>query len=266
MRLSRLVWLGVGIFAVSACSSATVTDTTLPPNASVRIINAVADTGAVDVRMVDQVDFSAHADNLGFRAGTVYQTTEAKARHIRVFPTSTNISITSQVLHDTTITFTAGSRVTALLTGSARAKTLHFVIISDATDPPPSGQIGVRMVNASSGAVAGYLVTAVGDPLPASATFSSVAPLAASAYVNRATGAAAIRATDAGSVTVNASVAGPPAPATIVGAFPGAGVTSAGTLFSVYYFPRGVAGSPQNSITTAGLVWFVDRNPCDAGC
>jgi hypothetical protein len=268
MRLSRLGLIGVGILAVTACSnSEKVTESTLPPNASVRFINALADTGSVDIRMIDQVDFSAVANNLGFRAGTVYQITEAKARHIRVFPGfSIDPNVASQVLHDSSITFTAGSRVTLLLTGSARAKTVRFVVITDETAAPAAGTIGVRMVNTSTGAVSGYLVNLVADPLPATPTFGSVAALGTSAYVSRPTGVAALRATDAGSATVNASTAGPPAPATITGAFPGAGVTSAGTLFSVYYFPRGVAGSLQNALATPALVWFVDRNPCDAGC
>lgn len=268
MRLSRLGLIGMGLLAVNACSdSETVTETTLPSNASVRFINALADTGSVDIRMIDQIEFNAFANNLGFRAGTVYQITEAKARHIRVFPGfSIDPTVASQVLHDTTLTLTAGTRVTLLLTGSARAKTVHFVAITDETAAPAAGTIGVRMVNTSSGAVSGYLVNLVADPLPGTPTFSSVGALGTSGYVARPTGVAALRATDPGSATVNASTAGPAAPAPIVGAFPAAGVTTAGTLFSVYYFPRGVAGSLQNALTTPALVWFVDRNPCDAAC
>lgn len=270
MRLSSLglIGIGVGMLAVSACTNdQTITETTLPANASVRYINALSDTGAVDIRMVDQVDFAPFANNLAFKAGTVYQIGEAKARHIKVFPAfSVDPNVVSQVIDDETIALTAGTRITLLLIGSARAKTAHFVTITDETAAPAAGTIGVRMVNASTGAVSGYLVNAVGDALPGSPTFSAVAALGATAYVSRPTGVAALRATDAGSATVNASTAGPAAPATIAGAFPGAGVTTAGTLFSVYYFPRGVAGSLQNASATPALVWFVDRNPCDAGC
>jgi len=270
MRLSSLglIGIGVGMLAVSACTNdQTITETTLPPNASVRYINALSDTGSVDIRMVDQVDFAPFANNLGFRAGTVYQIGEAKARHIKVFPAfSVDPSVVSQVIDDETITLTAGTRVTLLLTGSARAKTAHFVVITDETAAPAAGTIGVRMINTSSGAVSGYLVNDTLAALPGTPTFSAVAALGATSYVSRPTGTAWLRSTDAGSPTVSAQTVGPAAPATIVGAFPGAGVTSAGTLFSVYYFPRGVAGSMQNAVNKPGLVWFVDRNPCDAGC
>lgn len=263
MRLSRFVTLAIGFAALSACNSDDVFDPSSPPLASVRFINAVTDTGAVDVTMIDQIEWSAKAVNLGFRAGTAYSQTEAKSRHIRVFATSRVIGVTSGILLDTQVDLAANTRVTLLLTGSARAGTLRFVIIDDGPTAPAVGQIGVRLVNASSGAVDGYLVAAPADPLPGSPFAANVASNAASTYAGRATGSAAVRATDAGSATVTASAAGPAAPATLPGELPSAGVTNAGTSFSVYYFPRGVLGSPQNAITTPGMVWFVDRNPAD---
>ncbi len=263
MQFSRLVLLGMATVLIG-CDSDSVTDSgTVPPVANVRFINAVADTGAVDIRFIDQVDLSAIGNGLLFRAGTIYQQTESKSRRLRVFPRSLDPAITSRILLDTTLTIQADTRVTLLLTGASRtAGALKLVVINDDPQAPPSGQISVRMVNASSGTVNGYLVSAVGDALPGTATFPNVGNLGTSAYVNRATGAAAVRVTDAGSATVNASLAGPAAPAALAGAFPGAGVTSPGTGFSAYYFPRANVGS----VTTPGVVWFVDRNPCDAGC
>lgn len=266
MRLTRLALFFAGVFTLVSCKEAEITRPNIPPTAVVRYINALADTGSVDIRMVDQVDFSAYGIPVAFRGGTAYQLVEAKTRHIRVFPTSLNINVTSQVIHDTTIAFTAGTRVTLLLTGSARSKTARFVVITDNIDAPPAGQISVRMVNASTGAVNGYIVAAPADPIAGTPAFANVAPLTTSAYINRPTGAVAVRATDVGSTTANASVAGPPAPAPAPGdVFPAAGVTSAFTKLSAYYFPRGVAGSPQNAVATASIVWFVDRNPCDTG-
>jgi len=264
MRLSRLITLAIALTALTACGSGDVTAPSQPPLGDVRFINAVADTGNVDITMIDQIEWSAKALNLPFCGpGTQYWPTEAKTRHIRVFPTSRNIGVTSQVLLDTQVDITAGSRVTLLLTGSARAGTLAFVKIDDAGPAPAAGQIGVRVVNASTGAVDGYLVTAATDPVSGTPFAANVGANATSAYTGRAVGAAAVRATDAGSATVNASQAGPVAPATPAGEKPAAGVTAAGTLFSVYYFPRGVAGSPQAALTTPGMVWFVDRNPAD---
>jgi len=263
MRLSRLITLVIALTALTACGSDNVFDPGKPALGDVRFINAVADTGAVDITMIDQIDWSAKALNLNFRAGTQYWPTEAKTRHIRVFPTSRNIGVTSQILLDTQVDVAAGSRVTFLLTGSARAGTLTFVKIDDGITPPAAGQIGVRVVNASTGAVDGYLVAAATDPVAGTPFAANVGVNATSAYTGRAVGAAAVRATDAGSATVNASQAGPVAPVTPPGEKPAAGVTAEGTLFSVYYFPRGVAGSPQNALATPGIVWFVDRNPAD---
>ena len=266
MRLSRLVMLCAGAVAVNACGSDKVTTPSIPPVAQVRFINAVNDTGALDMRAMDQIAFSPVANNLAYRSGTVYFPTSVGSRHFRVFPTSTNIAITSQIIDDESVTLTAGTRVTLLLTGSARAKTAKFVIISDDTQAPPAGSISVRMVNASTGAVNGYLVNAPADPLPGSATFANVASFGTSSYVDKTAGAAQLRAADPTSGTVTASATGPAAPATLPGEFPPAGVGSAGTKFSVYYFPAGVAGSPTAAVTTPSLIWFVDRNPCDGGC
>jgi uncharacterized protein DUF4397 len=263
MRLTRFITLVIGFAAFTACSSDDVFDPSTPPIASVRFINAVTDTGAVDITMIDQINWSAKALNLAFRAGTAYWPTEAKSRHIRVFPTSRSIGVTSVMLLDTQVDIAANTRVTLLLTGSARAGTLRFVTIDDGPTAPAAGQIGVRLVNASGGAVDAYLVAATTDPITGAPFAANVASNAASTYAGRGPGAAAVRATDAGSATVTASQAGPAAAATLPGELPAAGVTAAGTAFSVYYFPRGVAGSPNNAITTPGMVWFVDRNPAD---
>jgi hypothetical protein len=265
MRLNRFIFLGLGV-VLYGCKSDETGVVTPPANATVRYVNALADTGSVDIAMIDQTQWSANAKPLAFRAASAYQVTEATIpRHIRVFPTSTNAAVTSQIIDDETITFTPGSRVTLLLTGSARSQTAHFVMINDDIAPPAAGQIAVRFVNASSGAVDAYLTNATTDPLPAPPTFANVGSTQTSTYVARPMGAVVARSTDAGSATVTATNAGPNAPASPPGdAFPAAGVNSQYTKFSVYYFPRGVAGSPQTA-TTPALVWFVDRNPCDAG-
>jgi hypothetical protein len=266
MRLSRLAMLCVAALSASACGSDNVT---APPQlAAVRFINAVADTGAVDIRYIDQVDFSTAANNLAFRGGTAFFPTAVGTRKLRVFLTSRDITVTSVIMLDAQATLAANTRVTLLLSGSARAGTLKLLVVNDSTTPPPSGQIGIRMVNATSGQVSdGYISTAPSDPLPGSPTFTGVQALAPSAYANRATGAAALQVTATGSATVSAASAGPAAPATLPGEFPAAGVTSAGSMFSAYYFPASVVGSgaPQTAaFRVPGIVWFVDRNPCDA--
>lgn len=271
MRLSRLVTLLIGVTVLAGCNGTDkITEPNLPPLAGVRFINALSDTGAVDIRAIDQVEWSPVANQLAFRAGTEHQPTEAGVRHFRVFPNSTIPAIASQILHEATVTIQADTRVTLLLTGSARAGTVQLWMIDDAPAAPPAGQINVRMVNAAGGIVHGYLVASTTSPLPATETYSNIGGLVGSPYVNRAVGAAALQVTNPGSSAVNAALAGPAATTAVPGAFPAAGVTQEGTSFSVYYFPPGAAGSPNATLTTPGLVWFIDRNPCDsppvAGC
>ncbi len=264
MRVSRFLLLSLSLGALAACDSSDTSEPARPPLAGVRVINALADTTSVDVRMVDQIEWSAVANNLAFRAGTEHQPTEAKARHIRVFgflasnPTIDNVSKT---LLDTTITFTANSKVTLLLTGSARAKTVQFVVINDDAPAVASGQIAVRAVNASTGAVDAYFVAAPTDPIAGTPSAANLGANTASTYVSRSAGNVALRVADRGTTTATASAAGPTAPTAAAGVLPAAGVNSSGSAFSVYYFPRGVAGSPQNAVTTPGIVWFVDKVP-----
>jgi hypothetical protein len=265
MRLSRFGLLCAAITAVAGCSSEDITNTALPPLAGVRYINALADTGLVDIRMVDQVDWSATANALDFRRAIEHQPTEAKARHIKVFSfASRDVSVVQQVLVDTVITFAANSKQTLLLTGSARAGTAHFVVIDDAPPTLAANEIAVRTVNASTGAIDAYVVTAPADPIAGSPTASNVPVYGASPYVTRPVGNVALRVTDPGSTTANASAAGPNGSANPIGApgtyLPSAGVNNGGSAFSVYYFPRGVAGSVQPS-TTPAIIWFVDRVP-----
>jgi len=264
MTLSRFGLLCAAITAIVGCSSTDITNTALPPLAGVRYINALTDTGLVDIRMVDQVEWSATANALDFRKGIEHQPTEAKARHIRVFSfASRDVNVVQQVLVDTTITFAENTKSTLLLTGSARAKTAHFVVIDDAPPTTAANQIAVRAVNASTGAIDAYVVTFPGDAIAGSPTAANIAVNAASPYITRATGVVALKVTDAGSTTANASAAGPPASAPPIGTpfNPSAGIDTGTSAFSVYYFPRGVAGSAQNAITTPGIVWFVDRVP-----
>jgi len=267
MRFSRLVLLSLSVGIAAACENDKVSTPTTPSHSDIRWINAVADTGAVDIRFVDQVDLSPPGNGLAFRntgsAFTTYNAAQSGSRHVRVFPTSLNINVTSQVLLDTVLVIPDGQRITYILTGASRTPgQLKFISVTDDLTAPAAGSISVRTVNLSGGAINGYLLNTTTDAIPGTATFSNVAVNGASAYVSRTAGAAALRFTDPGSSTVNASAAGPTAPAVITGAYPAAGVNSTGTSFSVYYFPKARAGS----VSTPGAVWFVDRNPCDGGC
>jgi hypothetical protein len=279
MRLSRLSLLPMALMALAACTHDDgVSVNARPPLGGVRFINAVPDGGPVDIRMVDQVEWSANSvmDNtaccgLPFRGGTIHWATEAKARHIRVFPTDSSLAVTTTILHDTTITIEANKNVTLMLVGSrAAGGTVSFVKIDDNPAAVPTNKVAVRLVSASApgqvpAAADAYIVTdTTAAGLPATATYSGVAPLTAAPYVTRDTGVFAFRATAAGSTTpfwAKTAPAGAPADG-LTGVT--AGYRGAGSAFSAYLFPRSVAGTgaPQTAAYQApALVYFVDLIP-----
>lgn len=267
MHLSRYLVLSVGLFAVAACDDDEITNVSPPPLAGVRFINAMADTGAVDIRMIDQLEWSAFALTLAFRSGTEHQPTEAKSRRIRVFPTSADPAVTSKFMLDTAITFTANTNYTLLLTGGSGSPR-RFVVLTD--DPPAcDNNVAVRAVNAAAaGNVDVYVARKAADPLPAQPAAANVAPQATSGYVTRAADTTHVRVTAAGTTTpIMASTSGPLAPAPPPGspARPAAGVNTACSAFSVFVFPRSVAGTsaPQTParFTAPEAIFFVDRLP-----
>jgi hypothetical protein len=256
--------------ATIGCGSDEITNVERPPLAQVRLVNGLTEGSAVDIRAVDQIEWSPVANNLAYRNATTHYPTEAGARHLRVFPTSTEAAITSVPLLDVVVNFTADTRVTLLLTGSTAANTVRFVVITDELTPPAAGQIGVRAVNVSNAAIDAYVVNTTTDPVTGAPTGANVGPQGTSAYSGRPAGNAAMRVTPAGSTAVSASAAGPTAPATPAGtpSLPAAGVNTAGTKFSVYYFPAVTAipasqGRPAVAATAASALWLVDRNPAD---
>jgi len=275
MRLYHL--LPIALLAVAACHDDGVSVNARPPLGGVRFINAVPDGGPVDIRMVDQVEWSASSVSgnasccgLPFRQGTIHWATEAKARHIRVFPTDSSIAVTSQILHDTTITIEANKNITLMLVGSqAAGGKVSFVKIDD--DVAPAGnQMAIRLVNASStGQVpadaSAYITTDTTSALSATATFANVAPRSAAPYVMRtAVDSFYVRATSAGNTaTVWNALAPAGAPASgLIGV--AAGAQGPGSALSAYLFPRSVAGTkaPQSAaFTRPGVVFFVDLIP-----
>jgi hypothetical protein len=275
MRSSRLYLLPLALVAIAACHDDTVSVNERPPLGGVRFINAVPDGGPVDIRMIDQVEWSANSvsDNtaccgLPFRKGTIHWPTEAKARHIRVFPTDSSLAVTTQILHDTTITIEANTNVTLMLVGSrAAGGRVSFVKIDDNPGTVASNQIATRLVNASStgqtpSTAAAYITADTTSALPATATFAAVAPRSASPYVVRPTGSFFLRTTAAGDNTTIWSAVAPAGEAAngLFGAT--AGALGGGSAFSGYLFPRSVAGSgAPTAFTTPGIVYFVDLIP-----
>jgi hypothetical protein len=276
MRFSRLHLLPLLMIALAGCHNDGVSVNARPPLGGVRFVNAVPDGGPVDIRMIDQVEWSASSVagsanyGLPFRVGTIHWATEAKPRRIRVFPTDSSLAVTTQILHDTTITIEANKNVTLMLVGSrAAGGKVSFVLIDDNPGAVPATQVATRLVNASSvgqtpSNATGYINTSATAPLPATATFPTVAPRSASPYILRNTGAFAFQATPAGDNTTVWAAAAPAGAVAdgLIGAL--AGATAGGSAFSAYLFPRSVAGTgaPQTAAFTApAIVYFVDLVP-----
>lgn len=288
MHLSRLLLLPIAALSVAACGEDDgVTVNERPPLGGVRFVNAVPDGGAVDIRMIDQVNWSASSVNLTsevglpFRGATAHWPTEAKARHIRVFPTSSNIDQASTILVDTTITVVENKNVTLMLVGTRAANNLRFVEIDDTAPALTGNQIAVRVANAGiTGGLAAYITPTNTTALAAPAAFTVADAFGGSAYVVRDTGVFSIRAAAAGApLTAIASTAAPAgAPADGLVAALG-GYRAAGSALGAYVFPRAcpavalpltAANCPhavgRNAATITALsapavVFYVDRIP-----
>ena len=275
LRPSLLLVLGAALLSAACDDDTGVTNSSRPPLAGVRFVNALPDTFDVDIRYIDQVDWSPHANKLGFRAGTAHQATEAGTRHIRVFAqpgpgaNGADPAVVSQILLDTTITFEVDRRYTLLLTGSARANTERFVLFEDNPPDIAATQVAVKVVNAGyTGNVDAFLTTAANTAISGAPATGGVAPLAASAYVVRDTGTfAAVRFANAGTTTAVASLAGPAGTVGTNLINPEAGVRVGGTALTAFVFPASApvtAGTrtPANTtFTTPGVLWLVDKLP-----
>jgi hypothetical protein len=298
MHFSRLLLVPVAALSLAACSDDDgVTVSGRPPLGGVRIVNAVPDMIPMDVRMVDQVEWSANSTTtsanygLPYRVGTIHWATEAKARHIRVFPTDSNIAVTSRILLDTTITIEANKNVTLMLVPGVRAGAPNAqsetdsvaIIVVDDTPPTLTGnQIAVRAVNAGiAGGIAAYLTPTATTALAAPATWTIADRFGAgSPYVVRDTGTYAVRAAAAATpLTATASAAAPAgAPQDgLIGAT--GGFRGAGSAISAYVFPRacpaqalpttatncralrGQSAAIVTASQAASIVHFIDKIP-----
>src|SRR5258705_7551824 len=98
MKTTRFLAFLTGVVVIGACDKAGdgATLAPEPPMAYTRFVNAVADTGPTDWRFVDQLEYSPTMLGLRFRDFSPYQQTAPGPRHLKIFPTRTNINITQQ--------------------------------------------------------------------------------------------------------------------------------------------------------------------------
>ncbi|MFL5543200.1 MAG: DUF4397 domain-containing protein [Gemmatimonadaceae bacterium] len=196
MRFTRTLMAAFSVAGLAACGSDDITKVVEPaPFSSIRWVNAVSDTVAMDYRIVDYPS-NASEPNLAFRASSGnWRNLPPGPHHIKVFFTNTtaagtDVSVVSQVFVDTTLTFEQGKKYTILHYGFAKTGATpkqQLVLIEDVPPDPSAGQIGLRAINAAPalGAVNVYAIpaTAVGGAASGTATFSNLAPGAIAGWV-----------------------------------------------------------------------------------
>jgi len=243
------------------------------PLAYTRFINAIPDTGAVDFRFIDLLEYSPFAVQLPYRSFTPYQGTAPGARHLKVFTnpggTATQIPFVTGVVVDETPTFEAGKYYTLVAVGFARTAGTPRVKLQVYEDviPDAGSNVAFRVINLGTGlgSVNVGVTANATDAIPGTPTFNNVAYLGASAYVTRPAGNAWFRVQDgtaAEIVTGNGrqaptGAAGDPLNnLTTIG-----GSGQAGSVVTAFVFPRSVAGSTAPSVATPSLVFVVDKHP-----
>jgi hypothetical protein len=273
MKATRFLLAAVGSLLAIGCSKETGPFlASTPPIAYVRYVNAVPDSGAFDWRPVDAIENSPFALALNFRGFTPYQAMGAGARHLRIFPTSTDINITSQVVIDSTITFAANTHYTVIHFGYARSGSSpedQLIVLEDDFPENLGSQVALRVVNlgVGLGALDVFAAAATADPLPATPAFSSVAVGTASSYLQLPIGGLNLRTTAAGTTTpVLASVvadtgatAVPAANLTTIG-----GSRQPGSVITALLFPASVllSTAPQTTaFKNPSVLYLVDKSP-----
>ncbi len=268
MTPSRLFALCLAAMVVGACNN----DDELGPPApagALRFINAVGDTGSMDLRVVDIVgDAPQFLDNV-FRAVTAYQAVTAGTRRLRLYmtPVRTDTLAGSPVVWDTTFTFVASTNYTVAITGFARAAggvPLQMLITDDPATDPGAGQIALRVINAGSalGAVDAFTRrtgAAPGTPLLSGLVFGGIGTYTAFAAD---TPTMRVAVTGAGGAPTHADILGPPGVAGTPAANPIAGTNVAGSVLTAIFVPATVAGSQAPAaFTTPSVLYVADRRP-----
>jgi len=277
MRKIKFLALMMSLLAFGACDDSGITDLGPPsPAALVRFINAVPDTGVVDLRFVDKVENLPQLLGVPQRAYSgMYARVEPGARKTRVFPNSTNPVLTQIFLVDTTLTLGADTRYTVVYAGRAQGNQDRLVVMEDpATPPSPTGlAIQALHVAVGTGSVDVYVVPVASVTAATPADFATnnagvlrnVAYLGkASAYLNvpvRPSGGfyrfvvtAAGQTTALFAVTPNQPGAAAPAGASYG---PQPGVQIAGSVLTAVIAPGTIPGTRQSTAANQSPTVFL---------
>jgi hypothetical protein len=269
MTRSRLLAPCLGILALAACSDDSGVGAA-PPVAALRFINAVADTGAMDFRIVDIVGESPQLLENAFRAATPYQAVEAGARHVRVFltPSRTDTLVGSAVVWDTTFDFVEGVTYSVIMTGYAnptRGVPLNMLITADDATAPAASQFGLRVINLGTGLGSVDAYSRRGTEVAPGTIFATdVAFGEVGAYGIQATGTDAYRLLVAPTATTTAlaDIVGPAGVAGTPSANPIAGTNVAGSVLTAIVVPASVPGTgAPAAFTTPSILFVADLRP-----
>jgi hypothetical protein len=269
--------------ALSACRPDEVLETTLPPAAGVRFINAVPDSAGafgLDFRFVDVVENSAHfrigfrnspATSAGVTAATSaqFKASRTGTRDFAIFLNDTLQNIASTVVATGKPTLEEGKNYTYILWGRGRAGTMRLANWAE-TVTVPTGKVCLRVINATESPInATTYVT--GATVPAVPTWANVPGLSASAfrcdvdpasirYNVRAVGATTDLFADLTALPGNAATSTAGAGGKLdISSTPG--TTVAGSAISLIVFPASTAGSRAAQFTTAGGAFVWDARP-----
>lgn len=271
MHLNRMLLAAFSVVAVSACSDDPLTTEVAPaPFTSIRWVNAVSDTVAMDYRIVDYPS-NASEPNLAFRASSGnWRNLPPGAHHIKVFFTNTtqagtNVSVVSQTFVDTTLTFDEGKKYTILHYGFAKAAATpkqHLVVIEEVLPSPAAGQIALRAINAAPalGNVDIYATPAqapIGGATSGTPIFTNLAPGAIVNWIGLAALPAPVSpATTANSYRVTATATAATAPLADVLAPPGAPAVPSTTVAGVVSQPFDAIAGTQQALSDLTAVVF----------
>lgn len=279
MRFQRQLLIALATSFAAACAKDVKGTSTLgevPPLAYVRYFNAIADSLGTDLRSIDHLTYAQPFIATPYRGMGMgdYQGYAAGSHKIRVFPSTTNIAVTSNPYVDTTLTFTAGVYYTILHAGNARGTGTSkqgLIVLADTFPAQTTTGVSYRVWNTGLdlGAVDVYATAALTDALPTSATFSNVAVKARTAYVSRNTGALALRVYATGTTTTPLiSTTMPAGTAGTTSADPIGGANVAGTIATVMLYSK-TGCTTAAACTAQGLAlvaapsmfWWTDKQP-----
>lgn len=273
LRSSLLCVAAVAV--VAGCEKDATFTTPANPQASLHWVNAVPDTGVLDIRPIDITTNAALMDAQFRTANRFYQGIDAGTRRIRAFLSSTDPAVTGVPILDTTVTLTANTAYSLIYTGFARGGSTpsrQLWVVPDTPTDPGAGNVGVRVLHAGAGIgnVDINIVRHATDTLPDAPLIANAAYQSVSSYLvfgrdSVAADSLRVVVTAAGTKTpVLFTLLLPPGTAGSTASNPIPGMRVGGSVFTAVIVPASVVGSgaPQGGAFAApSAVFLNDRRP-----